>query len=152
MSAPIRTIGSTFPPTNRSGDSEDAERVAERIDAAIRDPTGRLKLFLDHTRARELPCDISRVSSLRELYCSDSPFFVAAIDRIARSLRDCLLACMQHRARSAGVLPPFELQYVARPPMKWQECAPGGRAEFLCTCGRHGLGCAAPAPPLCPPP
>ena len=54
---------------------EDRERTADRISAAQRDPTGRIKLFVDHTQTNKIDGpELARLrGSLRELYCGHNP-------------------------------------------------------------------------------
>jgi hypothetical protein len=72
----VRTIGSAkkFTLDVNRYDDDDNQRIVDRVQAAVDDHTGRLKLFLDHTGATEIPGTLmSRLRrTLVELHCNNS--------------------------------------------------------------------------------
>jgi hypothetical protein len=53
---------------------EDNLRIEQRVDAAVDDPTGRVKVYLNGTNCTMLPRSIGRLrGSVRELYCDGNP-------------------------------------------------------------------------------
>lgn len=91
MSAPPRVIGPSYdPPRGQKGTSaqhhvedhradvtaDDNKRVLQRIEAAIADTSGRLRLLIDGTHCSSIPgfelAELRR--TLRELDCSNSPY------------------------------------------------------------------------------
>lgn len=68
---------------------EEMERVYARVEEAASDGSGRLRLYLNSTRAPAIPDDVGRIATLRELYCQDNPFvkcFPSTIGRLAATL------------------------------------------------------------------
>ena len=53
--------------------AEEDERLARRVEEALRDPTGRLRLHVNNLLCTSLGQRISRLRTLRELYCHDNP-------------------------------------------------------------------------------
>lgn len=77
VAAPAAVLPARDPPrmfVNDAGDTEeDIDRMDRRVQDAVSDGSGRLKLYINNSAAARVHDDVGRVEGLRELYCYNSP-------------------------------------------------------------------------------